>query len=149
MNHLDFISNYRMPAPWPRKGWVAIALSFVILLGMGAGITAFAHGGDGPQFDFAIVAYDQSLPDATHEFTRRGFGVKHVEYMERGITCNENGARQAAQNAFALGKVSAYAFSGAYDYSICGESSPCCSLYGVNGVYNGQNYNADNGYIDA
>ena len=149
MNLYDLYGAPQISPKWPKHGWLAIALSATILLGMAVGIRAFAHGGDGPQFDFAIVAYDQPIHEAAQEFERRGFGVTHVEFMERHQTCNENGARQAAQNAFKLGKVSAFAFSGAYDYSICGESSPCCSLYGVNGVYNGQNYNADNGYIDA
>ena len=149
MTPLDLTPHGRLPRPWPRGGWVAITLSVAILIGMAAGIRVFAHGGDGPQFDFAIVAYDQPIHEAAQEFERRGFGVTHVEFMERHQTCNENGARQAAQNAFKLGKVSAFAFSGNFDYSICGESSPCCSLYGVNGVYNGQNYDEKNGYIDA
>ena len=148
MNHVDFLPNARQPAPWPRNGWVAIALSFIILLGMGAGIRVFAHGGDGPQFDFAIVAYDMSLPDAAQEFDRRGFSVQHIDYLGRNMTCNEHGARQAAENAYKLGQVAAFAFAGNYDYSICGETSPCCSLYGVNGEYR-EGPIPDNGYIDA
>ena len=150
MNHLDFISNYRMelPHPWPKGGAIAIASTAILLLAMAAGVRAFAHGGDGAQFDFAVVAYDQSLKDAAVEFDHRGFDFNHIEYMSRHETCNEHGARQSAQNAHKLGIVSAFAFRGNYDYSVCGESSPCCSVFGANGSYRNGTI-PENGYVDA
>lgn len=127
---------------------VALTVCFAVVVAMFAANDARAHGGDGPQFDFAVVGYDKPLHAAAEEMDARGFAVEHIEYGDRHETCNEHGARREAQNDHKLGKVAAYAFAGNYDYSICGETSPCCTVYYVNGSYRDEEV-PDNGYIDA
>ena len=142
MNHLDFISNYRMelPHPWPKGGAIAIASIAILLLAMAAGIRVFADSGarwshqhcaDGqvPKYDFVAVHYIESATAAVDTFKNQ-FGFADVSDMKVGgdhMGCND--ARTAAVDAWSQCKADKWFFRGNYDATVGNN----CQLYFFDG----------------